>query len=312
MFKGLFQPTFQRLQRAFSVPSKKRGFSRARRPLALNQKGNALVMASIFVVVGVTLVTVGARLISNASREAKADQTNIAEADNAARAGLEDALNYFIRVNAAGSAGMRAFNQAYFPGQTPQFATGVSYIDQPFNPQWNSNPKQSDTIDEAATIGLVNEYGLDNGDFTKASLIARYEVKRQQPGTVIDPLAAHDISGDRAVSELNGDGVVWSVTSTGYVYKRLDHTYTGTYEAGLCPQWDVPYDVAPNVVLAKVSISTEFRQVACNLPTTLTTAAEGAVYCQSVTQVHFANSSVRLQGAVTLGTNFAVLGMTDQ
>jgi hypothetical protein len=109
---------------------------------------------------------------------------------------------------------------------------------------------------------------------------------------------------------LNGDGTVWSIISTGYIYKRLDHTFTGTYEQGVCPAWNVAYNQAPNQIVAKVTVNSEFRQVALNLPTTNVSTAAGAVYCESVTQVQMLNSATKLSGAVTTGTNFAVLGMT--
>ncbi|HET9869825.1 MAG TPA: hypothetical protein VFR02_04945 [bacterium] len=262
-------------------------------------------MAAIFMVLSTTLITTGVKLVSNAAREAKGVQTNVAEADNAARAGLEDALDYFIRNNGQ----MHAYTQSVQPGGTGVFQSGISYVDQPFSPAYNTNPKQSDTIDQTGSIGLVSEYGLDTQVLPSANLIARYEVRKQGPGAY-DPLAVHDISGQRAVSEVNGDGAAWSVVSTGYVYKRLDHTYAGTYQQGVCPQWNTDYNQSPNQLVTKVTVSTEFRQVSLNLPTVDATTAVGAVYCDAVTQVHMSNSSTKISGAVTAGTNFAVLGMT--
>jgi len=270
-------------------------------------KGQALVMAAIFLMMATTLITIGMRLISNSSKQASANSVNIAEADNAARAGLEDALDWFIRKNGIVS----AFNQTYYPGQTTTFATGVSYIDQ-FPPtatlQYSTNPAQSDTIN--ASIGIVNEYPLDNTVITSAQYIARYEVAVQGPGTY-NPLAMHDISGSRAVSEVDGDGEVWSVTSVGYVYKRFDYGYSGTYETGICPQWNIAYNQAPNQIVVKATVTTEFRKLGMNMPTTLTTACAGAVYCDSVTQVVLSNTQVNLSGSVTAGTNYAVIEMNS-
>ena len=134
-----------------------------------------MVMAMFFLLVAVSLITTGMKLVSTASREAKQTELYVGEAENVARAGLTDALGYFRRQQKI----VMAFNQNYGAGSVPIYSSGISYVDQPFNPVYNgSNPASSDTLD--ASIGIVNEYPLDGGGTTMdAVLWGRYEVKKQ-------------------------------------------------------------------------------------------------------------------------------------
>ncbi len=270
-------------------------------------EGTGLVLAIIFMVVATTLITVGMRLISQSSRISHTQQLQTSEADAVARSGLSSALGWF---NNQAPATVSAYQQAYYPGQTPVYNSGVSYVDQmPTPPVYNSNPQLSNTI--SPSIGLVNEYPLDNQDPTKAQIFARFEVPIQQPGTAT-PYALHDVSGNRGVSLLNGDGLVWDLTSTGYIYQRNSYavsaasTYTGAY-----PQWSVPYNQGPNKILAKSMVSGEFRKVGLNFPTLNPATTEGAVFSNSATQVVLSGNYNRLQGAASATGNYAIIAMTS-
>ena len=87
---------------------------------------------------------------------------------------------------------------------------------------------------------------------------ARYEVKRQTDPAVgpYDTHAVHDITGERLhtgdPSEQNGEGLVWYIESTGYVFRRHDDTK--------------PYNISPNEVVAKARVSTEIRRLKLQLP----------------------------------------------
>jgi hypothetical protein len=277
---------------------------RTRRPsLAQTQSedGQVIVLALIFLIMATTLITIGMRLTSNSSKTSHSQQLVVAEAESVAQAGIQDALGWFVARN-----NVMDYSQIYRPGQSVTFASGVSYVDQisQAGMTYSANPQQSYTIDQSVpATAIINEYPLDNQNPSLATNFARYVVPIQPYGTPT-PAAMHDVSGSRGISMLNGDGQVWSVTSIGYVYQR--NSFTGTY-----PLWTVPYNSAPNKILASAKVTSEFRKLGLSMPTTNTTSIVGAVYCDSTTQVILSDSNTKLSGAVSATGNYAVVAMNQ-
>lgn len=276
-----------------------------RRPF-VSQKGSALMMAIIFMLVATTLITVGVKLISDASRSAKEKELYVGEAENVAKAGLIDALGWFRRQGGNGGI-VEAYDQPnYIPGQTPNFLPGITYVDQPFSPVNNvTNAQSSDTID--ASIGIVAEYPLNSPVTSTALYWARYEVKKQGAGAY-DPDAVHDISGQRT-GFVNGDGAVWYLQATGYVYKRLDKT------VDVNGYWIVPYNVSPNLVIAKAKMATELRKLSLNMPVPNPPGpnnVSAGLYAENVkNQVTLTSSQCLLFGAVSQVGSYAAIGETS-
>jgi len=186
----------------------------------------------IFVVM--ILVPIGAQLMVNSFRESKIQQKSIAEAENVARAGLQDAISWFKRQS----------RQPVCSGAPPSYQP---WEDGAFDPKYSTSTYLSDTKDES--IGLVKE------DQLTGSLWYRYEVKRQTNPAIApyDPHAVHDITAERLHSgEQKGDGLVWYIESTGYVFRRKD--------------LDKKFNEPPNELLGKSIVSTEIRRLNLNLP----------------------------------------------
>ncbi len=262
-------------------------------------------MASIFMLVATTLITVGVQLVANASRGAKEKELYVGEAENVARAGLIDAESWFTRQTGNGGV-VRAYASAYTPAQSPSFASTFTYVDQAFAPQGNTtNPQIADTIDQA--VGLVGEYPLSDPVTANCLYWARFEVPQQQAGSMA-ATAVHDITGDRMSNYVNGDGFVWSIQSTGYVYKRLDFT-VDAYGNFL-----KDYKTPPNFVVAKAQYSTEFRKLALNLPVPNPpgsgTSSAGLYVYNSGSSVTLTNNYCILNGAVSQIGTYAVIGLT--
>lgn len=217
-----------------------------------NEKGSAIVMALVLMVAATMLIVVGVRLLVTMNQQTQQQTLAVAEAENAAKAGLQDATNWFRRQSNTVS--------YYFPntGPTPTPQPQFQYIDDAFAPL----TIKQDTLDQ--TIGIVNQYPL-NGAIVKLAgtnnLWARYEVRRQSnpaatpgPTATLNPKGVHDITGERIPTALNGQGLVWSLYSTGYIYINNDSNQ--------------PYNSAPNKVLASAQMSTEIRKMSFNLPVT--------------------------------------------
>src|SRR5208282_305118 len=101
---------------------------------------------------------------------------------------------------------------------------------------------------------------LDDPVTANAIYWGRYEVVRQGiSGNTKN--AVQDITGERDTAHVNGDGYVWRIVSTGYVYKRLDKTISATTGT-----WNKPYTQSPNVLVASSTFSTEFRKLSLLLP----------------------------------------------
>ncbi len=275
-------------------------------------------MAAIFMLVATTLITVGMKLVSTASRQAKQQGLYIAEAESIAKAGLRDATDWFGRQTANNGIvselyvgnGNVTVGQAAVTNVSPNGSL-YTYPDQAFWPQNNTfNGQSSDTLEP--WIGIVNEYPLDSGVTMNALYFARYEVRKianpvgLTPAPTWDPYAVHDISGQRTGTDLvNGDGTVWSIVSTGYVYKRMDKTINP-----ITGMWNKEYNVYPNVVVASARYCTELKKLSLSMPTTDMPALSGAVYCQSASQITLNNNTVQLSnGAVSTQGVYAVIEM---
>ncbi len=285
------------------------------------------MMASIFMLVATVLITVGVKLVANASRSAKEKELYVGEAENVARAGLIDALAWFRRQSGNGGV-VAAYEGTALPGQgsvtwatnpqpTPPAGAVFTYVDQPFEPVGNtSNPQVADTID--ASIGLVGEYPLSDPVTANCLYWARFEVPMQGSGTQVTN-AAHDVTGERTGSYVNGDGLIWSVTSTGYVYKRLIRVNSGG-ETAVDPagNWVVPYNTVTNppncTIVAKAQFTTEFRKLGLNLPvpTPGPTVYSSGLYVYNAGQcVTLTSSESLLDGAVSEIDTFGVIGLSS-
>jgi hypothetical protein len=318
MRKKPSQNPLERLSRNFSAFFANPYASQARtfRPWkgSDSSRGSALIMAAIFMLIATTLITVGVKLISNSSRQSKERMLYVGEAESVARAGLVDALGYFRR-QTANNGIVSAYSQsqgAVSPGQTPTpntspLGTLFTYPDQAFWPLNNTFTGQSADSNEP-WIGIVNEYPLDDSVTANAVYWARYEVHKAQdptsPGYTPDPYAVRDTSGERSgAGILDGDGLVWQIISTGYVYKRLDKTTNA-----ITGMWNTMYNQFPNQVVASARFATEFRKLSLNMPSTITTLS-GGIYCQSATQISLANDTTMISGAVSTHGTYAVISM---
>lgn len=112
----------------------------------------------------------------------------------------------------------------------------------------SSSPQVLDTIDP--TIGLVREFRVTE------KIFARYEVwKRWDADPDAERRAWRQQFQCEDVSSLRGAaaaGTVWQLRSVGYIYEQFDP--------------DVPFDQAPNKVIASQVASNEYRRLVFTLP----------------------------------------------
>jgi hypothetical protein len=297
-----------------------------------NSRGSAMVMAAIFMMVAVTLITVGMKIMSNSAKQSVESDLYIGEAQNVARAGIIDALGWFRRNST--TAPVKAFSNNPAPNTTgtwainPATGSAYTYVDQPFYPQSNvSNPAKNDTLDP--TIGIVNEYSVDSSDNSLDAdvvFMGRYEVRQQSnptPGpSTPDPRAVHDITGERIPDQVNGNGLVWAINSTGYIYKRQDKTFCAAVPPAVPSPgvyyfpgaWNVPYSTFPNKVVATAKIASEIRKLSINLPlnpNNNATTMYGGIYLDDNKHITLpSNSFGFLNGAVST-TTFASVGLSS-
>jgi hypothetical protein len=286
-------------------------------PNLKSERGSLIALAAVFMVVVAISIPVALTVAKDVRTNTQQAQLYVAGAQNAAKAGLEDALGYFVRQNTV----LRALNGTYTYLTTPTptaFATPYTYVDQPFNPSYNpSNPQYSDTF-QATTVnlaggmtnafyGICNEYPIDAltntliaaGAPTISAYFARYEVQEQvnpvaTTGVTFtpNPMAVHDISGTRETNYMNGDGLTWAITSTGYIYQRYN------YNVDSYGEYTLPYNVYPNKVLATAKAYTEFRKLTCTLPNS--SAGDAAAYCTTASNVEL-NGYSYMGGAMAKG-----------
>ena len=197
-----------------------------------SDKGVALITTVVLLFAVMIIVLTGAQLISTSFKETKFHQNFVAEAENVARAGLVDTVSWFRRQGDVVRSGV--------PPTNPTWEDGA------FHPiQIDTDAVHSATIDES--IGLVKEYQLNEA----RTKWARYEIKRQQDTPDIDPLAVHDITHQRVPNHQKGEGLAWSIVSTGYVYRKIS---IGKFTS------------PPDVIISKARVSTEIRRINLNNP----------------------------------------------
>jgi len=199
------------------------------------EKGMALVFALLLAVIIVGALTFGAQLLITSLSESHKQKAIYAQGEAIAKAGIADALSWFRRQQ----------NQPVASGYPVPPGT---YPDAAFYPR-----EDTDTIDEST--GLVKEELLTPGP---PPIYARYEVKRQSVDNytnpaLTDPDAVHDITGQKLQDNKTGEGLVWAIQSTGYVYVKRDDTKK--------------FNESPNEVKGRAIISTEFRRITIQLPT---------------------------------------------
>lgn len=100
--------------------------------------------------------------------------------------------------------------------------------------------RQYDAVPVPKTIprGIVREFEVSRA----ANLWGRYEVL---------PEGVSDVTADRGRGD-KGNGTVWKIRSTGYVYIRHDPT--------------VPYDKEPNRIAHRITVETELQRLAIRPP----------------------------------------------
>jgi len=198
-----------------------------------SKKGSVMFVAIILFFAILIILATGVQRITTSFKETKYQLNAIAEAENIARAGLVDAVSWFRRQK----------SQPVASGYPP---IKYSWPDGAFDPKYNTNPSKCDTIDES--IGIVKQYKLSEDN----NIWVRYEVRRQQELAIYDPNAVHDITAQRIFDKQNGEGLLWSIVSFGYVYNYVS---TAT-----------PFNIAPNKIIAKAQVSTEIRRMYVNPP----------------------------------------------
>jgi hypothetical protein len=205
-------------------------------------KGSALVMALIIMVLVVMLATVGTQLMVTTQKWMNLQAHSGAEADNVSRAGLLDAISWFRGQTA----------QPVHSGYTPP----GRWVDEAFYPRTSTSAASNATKDE--NIGLVKEYQLGQDN----NVWGRYEVWRQTATPTnlptdpqYNPDAVHDISGERLFNgEKDGMGYIWVITSKGYIYKKNSDA--------------VDFRTSPNKIISSSKVSTEIRRITKNLQQT--------------------------------------------
>jgi len=199
-----------------------------------DNKGFALIYAIFIAVILLGSIPIAAQMIKISHQDTKMQLSYTGQAENTARAGLIDTIYWFKR-------------QVEQPVRSNRDPIKYPYADAAFDPQYNSDPTKSDTIDQS--IGIVKEYFLtDTGP-----LWARYEVRRQKDPAYYpyDSTAVQDITAQRVSGRIAGEGLVWYIESRGYIYKKLD--------AGKS------FNQAPNVIVSRARVATEIRRLDLSL-----------------------------------------------
>lgn len=222
------------------------------------RKGSVIFLVIVFIA-SLALVGVAMQWLQVMNKSSMHQRNQFAQGDNIARAGLTDAMSWFKR-------------QSCQPVRQTSCG-GYTYPDMAFFPRVASG----DTIDEG--IGLVHEYPITSDSF----LWARYEVRRScvAPNSpTYASLAVHDVSPLRIQGANAGDGLVWQISSIGYVYRKLNGS--------------VPYNQSPNQIVSQAAATTEIRRVGISLP------ANAAAITVNASNVSLTNGS-RLLGGSNIG-----------
>lgn len=264
-------------------------------------------MAAIFMVVAAVLVTVGTQLVATARKQANQQTNAVAIAQNAAQAGLQDAIGWFKRQVTQPVAANPLSLYGVAPNPTPTYpativtntgSMAVSYSDEAFFPVYNTaNPVSTDTIDSSVgtTIGLVNEFSPDGASSVSQATTdgsqprwERYEVQRQLPGAPVSN-AVHDMTGERMFQKLDGLGYDWTIQATGYYYIRKD--FTKSVSAPY--YWVKDYKTPPNQLLGTCKMATEIRKISTTLPWGVNAALymPNAALLKTGTETYVSNAS---------------------
>lgn len=151
-----------------------------------SEKGSALWLVAVLLAC-MSFALTAAQVSQFQYRRAMHHQNVVSQADNVARAGLADALNWFRR----------------------QLIQPVNA----FQPLAVSN----DTIDES--VGLVKEYSLNKNTST-GHLWARYELHKNPSGA--NRKGVEDTTAMRVPGHATGEGLAWTIESVGYTYLNVD------------------------------------------------------------------------------------------
>jgi len=130
-----------------------------------------------------------------------------------------------------------------------------------------STPPILDTDDP--TIGIVREFEIDRGVW------GRYEIRKTVPNVLPLEPEVKDITQDRGAS---GVGTVWRLVSRAFIFNRRNGS--------------VPYNQAPNQVLATETLETEIRRL------TLVPPAQAAICVNSGSAINLSSGT-----KITVGTN---------
>lgn len=198
-----------------------------------------MILVAIFL--SLLSFVVGMRMVGDLAGSRAGRSMNItAQADNAARGGIVDAIGWFRK---------QVRQPVRSLGTIPHFA---------FFP----TAAKCETMEE--NNGLVKEYPLDANN-ASSGLWARYEVLRANNTKGVQEFV-EDISLEKLPDYSREDalGNVWALVSVGYVYRRYDFSMSGS-------AFTVPFDQPPNKILARSKMRTELRRVS------LKTEHEGAL-----------------------------------
>lgn len=190
-------------------------------------------MGAFLVIVAMSIILVLPILLNlmvASGRETGRARGKLLYSEEAAQSGLADALTWFRR---------QTVQPVANPLPDPHDA---------FAPTESTGTVACCTLD--ASVGLVGEYLIS----PSKNIWARYEIRRQGPTSQnpVDPLAAHDISDQWFPGHSAGEGLVWSLTSTGYSFTKADPLKR--------------FDEAPNKVLNQARFDLDIGYVALNLP----------------------------------------------
>jgi Tfp pilus assembly protein PilX len=198
------------------------------------QRGSALAVAIVLLML-LAVIPVMMQLLRTSYNDTQAQLHQSAQADNVARAGLQDAISWFQRQSC------QPVRQAC--------SASFAFPDAAFNPKYPNDTQDSTCAPGPCSIGLVNNYALD----PDLGLWARYEVRVQRSGAA-NPDAVHDISNQRVPppSGVAGSGLCWYLESRGYVYRQISAS--------------AAFNASPNVVVGNATAATEIRRLGLALP----------------------------------------------
>ena len=228
--------------------------------------GSVLVIAIVLLML-LSLIPIAMQMLKTTAKDTLAQIHQSVEADNAALAGLQDAISWFQR-------------QQCQPVRQ-SCSAGYAYPDAAFNPQYPNDTQDSTCTPGPCAIGIVRDFALDPG----LSLWARYEVRMQSAGAA-DPHAVHDVTDQRVPppSGVVGAGLAWYIESKGYVYRKRSPT--------------AAFNVAPNSIVGNASAATELRRLALVLP------SNAALIVNDQSKIPLSNNGRAIGGNVGTGIGY--------